>query len=229
MASGRNGILGALLSFAVLPLIFQHGSASDFDYEYVTCGSTLKMLNPYSNTRLHSHDVKYGSGSAQQSVTATGNSGDHNSYWQVRGKTGTVCPRGSPVKCGQTIRLMHLATRRNLHSHQFQSPLSRNLEVSAFGENGHGDEGDNWVVVCKDMYWSREEKFRLKHVVTEYYLHISGETFGRPIRGQKEVCGFPALSDRNYWRAAEGIYIKPPQTRAEEKFEEGSEQARDEL
>lgn len=51
-----------------------------------------------------------------------------------------VCGR-SPVKCGQTIRLMHLATKRNLHSHHFSSPLSHNLEVSAFGEDGEGDEG----------------------------------------------------------------------------------------
>ena len=36
---------------------------------------------------------------------------------------------------------MHLSTRRNLHSHHFQSPLSHNLEVSAFGEEGEGDEG----------------------------------------------------------------------------------------
>ena len=46
-----------------------------------------------------------------------------------------------PVKCGQTIRLLHLQTKKNLHSHHFQSPLSHNLEVSAFGEDGDGDEG----------------------------------------------------------------------------------------
>ena len=51
-----------------------------------------------------------------------------------------------PVKCGDTIRLLHIATRRNLHSHLFQSPLSNNQEVSAFGENGDGDEGDNWGI-----------------------------------------------------------------------------------
>ena len=52
----------------------------------------------------------------------------------------------APIKCGQTVRLMHLSTRRNLHSHHFQSPLSHNLEVSAFGEDGEGDEGMD--VVC---------------------------------------------------------------------------------
>ncbi|XP_052248639.1 stromal cell-derived factor 2-like isoform X2 [Dreissena polymorpha] len=109
-------------------------------FQYVTCGSSLKLLNTYHNVRLHSHDVKYGLGSGQQSVTAVESSDDHNSYWQVRAKTGTHCVRGQPIKSGQTIRLMHLQTRRNLHSHHFQSPLSHNLEVSPFGEDGEGDE-----------------------------------------------------------------------------------------
>ena len=51
------------------------------------------------------------------------------------------CLCRAPIKCGSVIRLTHLNTNRNLHSHHFQSPLSRNLEVSAFGENGEGDEG----------------------------------------------------------------------------------------
>ena len=36
------------------------------DFKYVTCGSILKLKNPRQNIRLHSHDVKYGSGSGQQ-------------------------------------------------------------------------------------------------------------------------------------------------------------------
>ena len=27
--------------------------------------------------------------------------------------------------------------------------------------------GDHWVVVCNGKYWSREQRFQLKHVVTE--------------------------------------------------------------
>ena len=38
----------------------------EFHYDYVTCGSVLKLLNVRNNVRLHSHDVKYGSGSGQQ-------------------------------------------------------------------------------------------------------------------------------------------------------------------
>lgn len=44
-----------------------HYSCSIFsDFKYVTCGSVLKLLNPKHDVRLHSHEVKYGSGSGQQ-------------------------------------------------------------------------------------------------------------------------------------------------------------------
>lgn len=33
--------------------------------------------------RLHSHDVQYGSGSGQQSVTAVRDGDDVNSHWQL--------------------------------------------------------------------------------------------------------------------------------------------------
>lgn len=42
------------------------------------------------------------------------------------------------------IRLEHMLTKRNLHSHrEFDSPSSRQQEVCAYGENGLGDPNDN--------------------------------------------------------------------------------------
>ena len=35
-------------------------------FQQVTCGSVVKIANVDSSDRLHSHDVKYGSGSGQQ-------------------------------------------------------------------------------------------------------------------------------------------------------------------
>ncbi|KAK0066079.1 stromal cell-derived factor 2-like isoform X1 [Biomphalaria pfeifferi] len=213
VVTGRNVFTPAFL-FVIFTFLLDSIYSSKFDYDFVTCGSALKILNTAHNARLHSHDVKYGSGSGQQSVTGVDSSDDHNSYWQVMAKTGTLCTRGNPVKCGQTIRLMHVATKRNLHSHHFQSPLSHNLEVSAFGEDGEGDEGDNWVIVCNGKYWSRNERVRFKHVTTEYYLHMSGDTYGRPIHGQREISAYSGISDLNSWQAAEGIYIKPTQSKS---------------
>jgi dolichyl-phosphate-mannose--protein O-mannosyl transferase len=145
-------------------------------------------------------------------VTAVKNADDRNSYWQVRpNPTNSFngIRTGEPVECGATIRLLHLATGKNLHSHSFQSPLSNNQEVSAFGENGNGDDGDNWILECDEDKWDRNEPIRLKHQVTGKYLHITGDTFGRPISGQYEVCAYGYHNSRNLWKVNEGVYIKP--------------------
>ena len=64
----------------------------------VTCGSAVKLMNVHRSIRLHSHDVKYGSGSGQQSVTGTDSKDDVNSHWAVKGPTAKkFCNRGIPV------------------------------------------------------------------------------------------------------------------------------------
>lgn len=40
-------------------------------------------MNPEFEVRLHSHDIKYGTGSGQQSVTATKLQEDVNSHWAI--------------------------------------------------------------------------------------------------------------------------------------------------
>ncbi|KAM9330002.1 stromal cell-derived factor 2-like protein 1 [Gastrophryne carolinensis] len=181
----------------------------DDEIEHVTCGSVIKLLNTRHNVRLHSHDVKYGSGSGQQSVTGVETSDDSNSYWRIRGKGSNDCRRGEPIKCGQIIRLTHVNTGKNLHSHHFSSPLSNNQEVSAFGENGEGDDLDTWAVQCSDTLWEREDTVRFKHVGTNVYLTITGEQYSHPIRGQREVHGVPNPSVHNNWKVMEGVFIKP--------------------
>lgn len=51
-------------------------------------------MNVNYRVRLHSHDVKYGTGSGQQSVTGVEISEDVNSHWIVKGETGKLCTRG---------------------------------------------------------------------------------------------------------------------------------------
>ncbi|CAH8614341.1 unnamed protein product [Dicrocoelium dendriticum] len=175
----------------------------------VTCGTVLKLVNSQYKVKLHSHDVMYGSGSGQQSVTGVEDELDSNSYWQIMERNGAPqCIRGRVVKCGQKIRLMHLNTRKNLHSHHFQSPLSSNYEVSAFGEDGSGDEGDDWQVLCDSTHWLRSTAVRLKHMSTEGFLRVSGERYKRPISGQYEVCVSATSSPASYWTVAEGVYIQ---------------------
>ena len=116
--------------------------------------------------------------------------------------------------------MFHLSTKRNLHSHHFQSPLSNNQEVSAYGENGEGDEGDNWTVECDGELWRRDAAMRLKHKQTDMYLHLTGDQYGRPISGQLEVSGFAYPNKQNSWRVAEGVYIKPNESVDEQSHTE---------
>ncbi|XP_046392508.1 stromal cell-derived factor 2 [Ischnura elegans] len=177
--------------------------------QYVTCGSVVKLMNTAQKVRLHSHDVKYGTGSGQQSVTGTELKEDVNSHWAIKATTGKHCTRGEPIKCGDQIRLEHTTTQKNLHSHIFASPLSGNQEISAYGENGVGDTGDHWVVVCDGDYWERDEEVMLRHVDTNMYLTVSGRSYGRPINGQVEVVGISSPTTNSRWQTMEGLFIHP--------------------
>ncbi|KAK2491514.1 hypothetical protein MC885_013174 [Smutsia gigantea] len=176
----------------------------------VTCGSVVKIPNTRHNMRLH-----YGSGRGLQSVTGVTSVDDSNSYWRIRGKTATVCERGTAIRCGQPIRRPHVNTGRNLHSHHFTSPLSGNQEVSAFGEEGEGDYLDDWTVLCNGPYWVRDGEVLFKHFSTEVLLPVTGERYGRPISGQEEVHGMAQPSQNNCWKAMEGIFMKPSELTTE--------------
>lgn len=47
----------------------------------MTYGSVIKLMHDKTKYRLHSHDVPYGTGSGQQSVTGFPGGEDSNSYW----------------------------------------------------------------------------------------------------------------------------------------------------
>jgi len=187
--------------------------------QQVTCGSVVKLINTAHKIRLHSHDVKYGSGSGQQSVTGVTLAEDVNSHWTIKGAAEKeYCKRGEPIECGQNIRLEHLTTHRNLHSHHFSSPLSNNQEVSAFGESGVGDSGDVWTVMCEGDFWSRDEKVMFKHKDTGSYLSASGHTFGRPINGQMEIIGTYNPDGTTNWKVQEGVYIHQSDFNAQKAY-----------
>lgn len=96
----------------------------------ITYGTVLKLMHERTKFRLHSHDVPYGSGSGQQSVTGFPNVDDANSYWIVKPQPDTSAKQGDTIKSGTIIRLQHMRTRKWLHSHLHASPISGNLEVT---------------------------------------------------------------------------------------------------
>ncbi|KRX43108.1 Stromal cell-derived factor 2 [Trichinella murrelli] len=191
------GIVNTVL-IALLLICEVFGEADD----YIGCTSVVKLLNVKIDRRLHSHDVRYGSGSGQQSVTGIADKDDKGSYWVVLAAHDNICQRG-------VIRFQHSSTGCLLHSHSaFACPFSGNQEVSCFGKNGIGDEGDNWIVLCDKKYWEKGDEVQFKHLQTDHYLGMSSRKYDRPIVGQNEVCAFRSDSFPTIWKAVEGIYMK---------------------
>ncbi|MEW5313688.1 MAG: hypothetical protein WDW38_005233 [Sanguina aurantia] len=180
----------------------------------VTCGSTIKLQHTITKFRLHSHQVAYSRGSQQQSVTGFPEGDDGNSLWVVQGPENEPCTPGHAVAKHQKLRLQHVTTRRWLHSHRFQSPLSSNQEVSAFGSDTETDGGDVWTVEWDSKYksWKQDQKIRLKHLDTGFYMHSQDAKFGAPIAGQDEVCCIERKDRYAEWQAAEGVYFPSPET-----------------
>ncbi|KAF2287270.1 hypothetical protein GH714_039500 [Hevea brasiliensis] len=154
--------------------------------------------------RLHSHDVPYGSGSGQQSVTdflllmipiVTGP------------QPGTDVKQGETIKTGTIIRLQHMRTRKWLHSHLHLSPISGNLEVSCFGGETESDTGDYWRLLIEGSgkTWKQDQRIRLQHVDTGGYLHSHDKKYQRIAGGQQEVCGVREKRADNLWLAAEAL------------------------
>ena len=167
-------------------------AAAEPDTSKVTCGSSVKLTHANFKAKLHSHEIAYGSGSGQQSVTGFREVNDGNSYWTVKAALGGTCVAGEPLASGATIRLQHVNTRKWLHLHLHQSPLSGNQEVSCFGDDETSNVDDNWRVETQggDVEWLRDRKVRLVHVSTGRVAALApaeGPRGRSP--GSSRVCG----------------------------------------
>lgn len=177
--------------------------------QQVTFGRTLKLSHVFTGYTLHSHPATYGhpGSSGQQQVTCFGGS-DDNDLWAIAGPDGTDpgYRAGQAVRHGDVVRLRHVLTGRNLHSHSgHPSPVTRQQEVTAYGENGVGDGNDSWVVeVDGGGTWTAARRVRLVHVATGVALHShAGASHDRWTSGQQEVTGFPGRDNNDWWTVLE--------------------------
>jgi len=189
------------LALLALLVSFLYGDAV-----LVTCGSAIKLQHAQTKYRLHSHEIAYGSGSGQQSVTGFPDGDDVNSLWTIL----CTAQQGSKIPTGTLIRLQHLETKRFLHSHNHRSPLSGQQEVSCYGDGaGASNSNDVWRVEADDV-WETDERVSFVHVDTNVYLSSHAKAFPRPIAGQHEVFGGRARDRTAEWVAAEGVYFGQP-------------------
>lgn len=188
---------------------------------------------------MHSSDINYGSGSGQQAVTGFDNDHDYNSLWIIKeadmNQEGTQdpvppCRTGEPLKCGDYLRLEHMNTGRNLHSHSaFNSPISGRQEVSGFGNGGDGDGGDNWRIECdtgdRDGLVYGETRFYLKHKDTGNYLYTDVQSkFNNhnchrcPIIGHSEISSSSGKSRNAVWKVHSGFFFPPAKRETQSEY-----------
>ena len=184
----------------------------------ITYGSSLRIQNTITKYYLSSFGMNWSTGSGLQIVTAVPSDKDINSLFTIKeGENYPTKINGDPVLCGEVIRLEHIATGKNLHSHDFKSFVTNSQEACAFGEDGNGDVNDNFRISCykqndNDIITGKTEFF-LQHVPTENWLYINYKTSmyddrncrGCPIRGQREVSLTTKKDKQCLWKVIGGI------------------------
>lgn len=174
----------------------------------VRYGSIVKLKHVLTNQQLHSHEINlsHPKSSKQQMVVAFSGD-DDNDFWIVKGPNGQTdkYKAGDAVQSGDIIRLTHKQTQKNLHSHAgVPSPVTKQQEVTAFGTNGAGDEGDNWKVdVEGGGPWEEGKRIQFINAATGKFLH-SHRGFSHPqfTAGMQEVTAFDGPDDNNWWFAS---------------------------
>lgn len=179
----------------------------------VAVGSKFTLKNQgFGGGLLHSHIQTFPEGSKQQQVTTYGHMDTNNQWTFEYARDEEPYNHNQPIhklQTGDVVRLMHVMTGRNLHSHQIKAPLNKNAwEVSCYGNDTVGDTKDNWVVEIVENPSSGEEEdpelihplstsVRFRHADLGCYLSNDGTQLPEWGFRQGEVVCLPGTSWRN--------------------------------
>jgi hypothetical protein len=151
--------------------------------------------------------------SRQQMALATNDETDAGAIWRVKGPHGTSegAFKGKPVKNGAVVRLEHLNTRTNLHSHPLEqhhrAPVTRDgmqQEVTTHGALGVGDSNDDWILETQGTtHWKSGTNVRLIHQGTNRGLHSHEVSHPVMTDGFQEVTAYIGRDDSDFWQATQ--------------------------
>ena len=223
MSKGKKGIL-LIFSFIIFFNISLCENMSEEDIKStiesktITYGSSLRIQNTITKFHLSSFGMNWSSGSGLQIITAVESDKEVNSLFTIKeGENYPIKINGDPVLCGDIIRLEHVSTGKNLHSHDFKSFVTNSQEACGFGDNGDGDVNDNFRISCYKQNDNEtitgKTEFFLQHVPTQNWLYINYKTSmyddnncrGCPIRGQREVSLTTKKDKQCLWKVIGGI------------------------
>jgi len=168
---------------------------------------------------LHSHYHLYpeGVGARQQQITTYTHKDDNNKWLIKKYNTEDVSDQVEILKSGDLVRLEHVQTRRNLHSHKEPAPITKkHYQVTGYGENGTGDANDVWRVIavgCEDgtEITAVSAKIKFIHYLQSCVLTTTGKQLPKWGYEQQEVSCNPNLRDANgVWNVEENVFEKLP-------------------
>ena len=221
-------IIFQIISFILCEKMSEEDIISTIESKTITYGSSLRIQNTITKFYLSSFGMNWSTGSGLQIITAVESDKETNSLFTI--KEGEGYPpkiNGESVLCGDIIRLEHISTGKNLHSHAYKSFVTDSQEACAFGEDGNGDVNDNFRISCykqKDNeVITGKTEFFLQHVPTENFLYINYKTSmyndrncrGCPIRGQREVSLTNRKDKQCLWKVMGGIIFSSEKEQTE--------------
>ncbi|KAK9299727.1 hypothetical protein QLX08_007353 [Tetragonisca angustula] len=183
-------------------------------------GATITLKNHRTGGGyLHSHWHLYpeGIGARQQQITTYSHKDDNNLWFIKKFDTDGIPSEPMLVKHGDLIRLEHVITHRNLHSHKEIAPISKkHYQVTGYGENGTGDANDVWKILIAngkdgDIVQTVTSKLKFVHYLHHCVLTCSGKTLPKWAYNQQEVSCNPNMRDKNaFWNIEDNNYAKLP-------------------
>ncbi|RUS30174.1 MIR motif-containing protein [Jimgerdemannia flammicorona] len=175
---------------------------------HIRFGDHVALKHNMTGRYLSSRRIRYTTGSCQQQVFANRWQPTPSDFWIVIPALGGHHSPGESVHYNQIVRLKHVETRSNLHSHRgFASPSTSQQEVTAFGDDHATDENDHWRVERFGYgsgeqpggEWQVDDVFILRHVSTGLTLHSHDARLGH--EDINEVTAFgPDRDENDKWR-----------------------------
>jgi len=204
---------------------FLHNASMPRDLAY---GAMVTLKNArVGGGYLHSHYHLYpeGVGARQQQVTSYGHKDDNNKFLVKKWNEDPPLPYTQAwndmepefVKHGDLVRLEHIISRRNIHTHQEPAPVSKKqYQVTGYGENGTGDANDVWRVEIVggsegDKVHTVTSRIKLVHYFMKCVLTSSGKQLPKWGYEQMEVSCNPTLRDPNaLWNVEDNHFSRLP-------------------
>ncbi|XP_058062002.1 protein O-mannosyl-transferase 2 [Anopheles bellator] len=167
---------------------------------------------------LHSHNHLYpkGAGARQQQVTTYSHK-DENNRWLLKPYDKQGVDNVTLVKHGDLVRLEHFPTRRNLHSHREEAPVTKkHLQVTCYGEDGQGDTNDVWQVQIVggktgDTLETVTSRLVFYHYIERCVLTTTNKQLPKWGFEQQEVSCNPNIRDKAaQWNVEDNQFEKLP-------------------